>query len=90
MPKFHFHVDDGTLVADGDGTDLPDLEAAQSEAVKAAGELLRELDGRLWQGDKTWLMHVTDENDTLLFSLNFSAKVSAGHAKYLPVEEQCK
>ncbi|MBZ9676867.1 DUF6894 family protein [Mesorhizobium sp. ES1-1] len=88
MPRYHFHVDDGTLLADNEGTELPDLQAARAEAVSAAGELLRDLDGALWEGDKTWIMHVTDQDDILLFTLSFSAKVSAGKAVFLPEDKR--
>ena len=41
MARFYFHLEDnGSLVEDPEGTDLPDLGAARQEAVLAARELL--------------------------------------------------
>ncbi|MBZ9674525.1 DUF6894 family protein [Mesorhizobium sp. ES1-1] len=84
MPLFHFHVDNGKLVPDPVGTQLPDIDTARSEAVRAAGEMLTDLDGKLWEGDKTWIMHVTDSDQILLFSLTFTGKNAAGKVKFEP------
>lgn len=45
MPRFYFHVDDGELLPDLDGTELRDIEDARAEAVGATGTMLEELDG---------------------------------------------
>jgi hypothetical protein len=50
MPRFYFDVHDGEDVRDTIGTVLPDLGAAQVEAVKVSGELLRDLGGKFWGG----------------------------------------
>jgi hypothetical protein len=42
MPRYYFHVEDHHTDIDEVGTELPDLEAARSEAVRAAGEILRD------------------------------------------------
>ena len=43
MPRFFFHIRDRDgLTADPDGTDLPDLEAARTEALAAARDMLAE------------------------------------------------
>lgn len=44
MPKYYFHIRDGEeLVQDDEGIDLPNLAAAQEEAVQAARDMLVEL-----------------------------------------------
>lgn len=43
MPRYFFHVRDGTTVLDHDGTVLPDLAAAREIAQRFASELLRDL-----------------------------------------------
>jgi hypothetical protein len=53
MPRFYFDVHDGEDVRDTIGTVLPDLGAAQVEAVKVSGELLRDLGGKFWGGGRT-------------------------------------
>jgi hypothetical protein len=43
MGRFYFHLQaDGQIVLDDDGVDLPDLSAAEHEAILAARELLAE------------------------------------------------
>ena len=45
MPHFYFDVrDDGTLVADDEGIDLPDLQSAQEEAARTLAEIIRNED----------------------------------------------
>jgi hypothetical protein len=73
MPRFHFHVQDGRDVPDPEGTELPDAEAARREAISAAGEMLRDLDGKLPIGAE-WRMHVTDEAGHPVPTLRFSAE----------------
>ena len=73
MPRYFFHVHDGTSTKDAIGTDLPDIFAAQEEAIRTSGELLREMGGKFWDGAE-WSLEVTDENGRLLFTLRFSAE----------------
>lgn len=41
MPLFYLHIRDGeALIADPDGSDLPDLDAARAEALAGAREIL--------------------------------------------------
>jgi hypothetical protein len=43
MGRFYFHLrEDGELIPDEEGIDLPDLSAARREAIAAARELLAE------------------------------------------------
>lgn len=78
MPRYFFHVDDGTFVPDDSGTDYPNIEAAREEAIRAAGAMLVDLDGDFWRAATAWTMYVTDDRRRLLFTLQFSAKVPAG------------
>ena len=72
MPRFFFHVT-SNMRSDPDsvGTDLPDLKAARSEAIKACGEMLRDLDGSLvHQGE--WSMELVDEEGHRLLTFRFT------------------
>jgi hypothetical protein len=41
MPRYYLHIrDEGRLVEDPDGSDLPDLEAARAEALEGARNIL--------------------------------------------------
>jgi hypothetical protein len=73
MPRYFFHVHDGSSTRDGEGTELPDIYAAQEQAILLSGELLREVGGKFWDGE-TWSLEVTDEAGRTLFILRFSAE----------------
>jgi hypothetical protein len=72
MPRYHFNVEDGLSGLDQDGTELPDLNSAQIEAVRLGGAMLREGAEQFWKGQQ-WKMDVTDAGGTILFKLIFVA-----------------
>jgi hypothetical protein len=72
MPRYFFHVRDGTNFPDLQGTVLKDDHAAQVEAVRFSGDLLRSGAEKFWSGPE-WSMRVADENDLTLFELMFTA-----------------
>lgn len=72
MPRFFFHVNDGFSTRDHEGTELPDIFAAQEQAIGLSGELLREMGAKFWDGT-AWSLTVTDESGAVLFVLRFSA-----------------
>lgn len=59
MPRYFFHVHDVAPTTDDLGEDLPDDEAAWHEATRFAGELFKDIDGRLRPG-QGWSLEVTD------------------------------
>ena len=73
MPRFFFDVHDGASVLDEEGTELPDVYAAQAAAIRTAGEILRDLGPRFWDGVE-WRMEVFDARRRSLFVLRVSAK----------------
>ena len=72
MPRYFFNVYDGYSSFDQDGTELPDIYTAHSEAIRLSGEILREVGGKFWNGTE-WKLEVTDEKGAVLFVLRFSA-----------------
>jgi Domain of unknown function (DUF6894) len=76
MPRYYFHVEDDRTSIDHVGVELSDLTAARHEAVRAAGDMLRDGSAKnLWSG-KPWRMWVTQSlapGGKTLFSLWFSA-----------------
>lgn len=73
MPRYFFNVHDGRDLVDTEGSDLSGLDHARQEAVRTAGELLR--DGGhadFWSGEE-WQMVVTDERGLEVFTLTFKA-----------------
>ncbi len=77
MPRYFFHVHDGSSTRDHEGTELPDIFAAQEEAILLSGELLREMGGKFWNGEE-WSLEVTDEAGRILFTLRFTAEEQTG------------
>ena len=72
MPRYFFHVYDGSSSPDTDGTELPDIYTAQAEAIRTSGEILRDMGAEFWNGTE-WTLEVTDESDQILFVIRFSA-----------------
>ena len=83
MPRYFFHIHDGRDVPDREGADLPDMHAVRSEPIRAASEILRDLDGAL-TGEE-WTMKVTDQASQPVLTLRFSA---TEHAHY-PIPRRC-
>jgi hypothetical protein len=69
MALYFFNVS-GRL-PDGEGTAFPHAPDVRREALRMAGEMIRELDGD-WDG-REWQMQVTDETGQDLLTLCFSA-----------------
>jgi Domain of unknown function (DUF6894) len=72
MPMFYFdlrpHDAANKTIADPDGTDLPDQDAARKHANTVARELIYRSE-RLCSSDwSTWTMSVQDDKGTELFS----------------------
>jgi len=76
MPTFYFHTEDGERVADTDGSDLADIEAAKDAAVQILAESLRGNSDLFWRHEGFSVI-VTDDNALTLFSLNVSATMAA-------------
>lgn len=72
MARYFFNVRDGRDLPDYVGTEFPDLTAVREEAIKSAGELLRDAAGR-WTGDE-WRMSVTDDIGHEVLLLRFVAE----------------
>lgn len=77
MNNYHFHVQDGAFVADREGRELPDWQAAVERALERAGEVVTERGVVFWKGEHLRIV-VTDPIGTALFELRLS-----GH---LPLE----
>ncbi|WP_129222237.1 DUF6894 family protein [Lichenibacterium ramalinae] len=80
MPRFFFHHTDGAFDPDNEGTEYPDLTTARMEAVRYAGELVRDSPDEVWKGD-TFRIEVSDEGGMLLCTvviLGLDAPASRG------------
>jgi hypothetical protein len=75
MPRFFFHIHDGQFLPDREGTELLNLREAKVQAVRLAGELLRDGNEAFWDGEE-WQLEVTDEKGLVLFTLDFIATLA--------------
>ena len=67
MPRYFFDVHDDEDIRDDSGTEMPNPKAVRGEAIRFAGEMLKDIDG------KEWSMTVRDETGRVVLSLRFSA-----------------
>ena len=76
MPRYFFHIHDGTEFPDNDGTELPDLEAARHEAVRLAGHVITHIGPKFWDEHHkaTWRLEIADNDGTTLARLRFSGE----------------
>jgi hypothetical protein len=72
LPRYFFHVADGTDYRDFQGTVLVDVPTARSEAIKTATEMLKDRGVKLL-GAGEWCMTVLDETGATVCRLRFSA-----------------
>lgn len=78
MPRYFFNIEgDGYPDSDEEGTLLDGAEAARSEAVVLAGELLQETDGKFWN-EPEWRLHVTDEQGSSVCALTIKGSSVSG------------
>jgi hypothetical protein len=75
--RYFFHVHDGTYLADIEGTELPDDDAARREAMAAGVDFLKDMGEKVWSGN-VWQMRVEDETGKDVFSLVFKGEVVQG------------
>ena len=75
MPRFFFHINDGTYRPDTKGSELAGHEDAEREAMLVAGELLAELPATFWRSGNEWQMTVVDEQGGLVVTLWFGGSV---------------
>jgi len=76
MPRYFFNVSHHSSEPDTDGSEFPDIYAAQAAAVRLCGEMIREIDGKFWEAP-LWQLKVTNQAKRPLFTLTFSAEEHA-------------
>lgn len=75
MPRFYFHVCNGTgFVQDEEGQELPDLEAARAAAIKSARSIMAS-DVQRGALDLSSFIEIEDEASQLLHTLCFGDAV---------------
>ena len=74
MPRYYFHLHNGATARDEEGRELPDLNAARQEAIRAARELMGEdiKEGLLRLGHR---IEIGDENGAEVLVVPFAEAV---------------
>jgi hypothetical protein len=72
MPRYFFHIQDSHSQIDREGTELGSLEEAQEEAVRLAGQMLRDGAPNFWKDGK-WRLDVASPTGVPLFTLVVAA-----------------
>lgn len=75
MPRYHFHIHDERPDPDKAGYELPNLRSARVEALRLAGEMIREAADRRGMG-KEWRLDVTDGDGLMLLRMDFMVSES--------------
>lgn len=77
--RFFFNLAGAVYNPDKEGVDLPTLSDARVQAVRSAGELLKDQPQLVWMGEEV-RVEVTDGNQLLLFTV-IAAGVDAPAAR---------
>lgn len=73
MPRYFFHVHHEHRQPDHEGVELSGDKEAWSQATRACGEMMRDLDGAFEAGPE-WRLEVVDETGRPVFTIHFSAE----------------
>lgn len=68
VPRYYFNQIDGEFKPDDEGLELASMHDARLEAVRYAGEVLRDHPSLVWKGDD-FRVEVTDAQQLLLFTV---------------------
>lgn len=87
MPLYHFMIDkNGLSDAESIGIELTDFDTAWSEATRCAGEIVRDLDGKLDVG-ALWKVQVQDQDRKPLQSIVVWAERNRDELELLGLED---
>jgi hypothetical protein len=75
MPRYFFHTEDGVLLPDKEGSELPDERSARNEAVAVLGQMVSEDPDGFW-AHEAFRLTVTDAGGQTLYVLDLGATVS--------------
>ena len=77
MTRYFFHVVNGSFNPDTVGIECADADEAKAQAVRAAGEMLKDLGLKVW-GTNRWYMFVTDDDNRTQLKLAFDVEDLTG------------
>jgi hypothetical protein len=73
MPRYFFNLNNGCILTDQEGEELPGIAVARDEAIRMAGRILRN-EGQKVLGGTEWRMEVFDGARQIVFRLRVSGE----------------
>jgi hypothetical protein len=73
MPRYYFNVHNVTPSVDDEGVELQDDEVAWRQATTTAGELFKDIDGKL-RPNQEWSLEVADERRKPIYVIRISTQ----------------
>ena len=69
MPQYFFHIDNGSVAHDDEGTVFKDLATAKCQGMKLVGQTMCDASETFWD-QQEWSLTVTNEAGLSLFSVH--------------------
>lgn len=77
MPRYFFHVVNGDFIPDNEGMEIAEVDRVKDEAVRIAGDMIRDQGLKLWKTGR-YDMYVVDERNKTQLKLSFEAEDLTG------------
>ena len=76
MTCYFFHIQDGDTMLDAEGVELPDLNAAREEAIRACGEIVRDIPTAFKNGEpfRLWVTNQPNGRGIKMFTVTVTAE----------------
>jgi hypothetical protein len=71
VPRFHLNLIDGVIAMDEEGRNYPSLEAAETEAIAGARDVIANLIKTGQPVSRTYRIEITDEAGSIVRTLQF-------------------
>ncbi|HEY8575567.1 MAG TPA: hypothetical protein VIL88_04420 [Devosia sp.] len=84
MARFFFHIVDGQFVPDTNGIECSTQAQVKNQAVRIAGEMIKDLGSEVWGTSRLDLFVCDDQNNTHLKLSFFAEDVSGTLGKLVP------
>jgi hypothetical protein len=76
MPRFFFHTETDVRTTDTEGLEFPGYEEAKHEAIRTAGQMMRDTPKTFW-GSRPWSVSVTNADGLIMWEIYLDGQSSA-------------
>jgi hypothetical protein len=76
MPRFYFHTETDVRTTDDEGIEFPGYEEARQEAIRTAGQMMRDTPHAFWSS-RPWSVSVTDADGLIMWEIYLDGQTSA-------------